>query len=172
MRSLVSIYLFLRLLASLVTINQIPAKVSFSLLVFIYTASSTLIALTQPYKKKYMTIVDTLILANLATLSHILSQLLSGELTKPSVLFFYSIGSILAALPLLGLIGVTIYKMIRKLVNMQCCKRFLHSYQQLRNNDGIEDYDQDLALFASASCEDGDSEFQECTVSVKEQILL
>jgi hypothetical protein len=113
-----------------------------------------------------MTIVDTLILANLATLSHILSQL-SGELTKPSTLFFYVIGSILAALPLLGLIGVTIYKMIRKLVNMQCCKRFLQSYQQLRNNDGIEDYDQDLAFFASASRDD--PEFQECTVSVKEQ---
>jgi hypothetical protein len=75
----------------------------------------------------------------------------------------------LAALPLLGLIGVTIYKMIRKLVNMQCCKRFLQSYQQLRNNDSVEDYDQDLALFASASREDDDPEFQECTVSVKEQ---
>ena len=74
MRSLVSIYFFLRVLVSLVTINQIPASVSFSLLVFIYTASSTLIALTQPYKRKYMTIIDTLILANLATLSHILSQ--------------------------------------------------------------------------------------------------
>jgi hypothetical protein len=145
------------------TINQIPAKVSFSLLVFIYTASSTLIALTQPYKKKYMTIIDTLILANLATMSHILSQL-GGELTKPSTLFFYAIGSLLAALPLLGLIGITIYKMIRNLANLQCCKRFLHSYQRLRNND-MEDYDQDLEFFASRE----DPESQECTVSVKEQ---
>ena len=162
MRSLVSIYFFLRLLVSLVTINQIPASVSFSLLVFIYTASSTLIALTQPYKRKYMTIIDTLILANLATLSHILSQL-SGELAKPSVnMFFSAIGGIFAALPLLGLIGIAIYKMSRKFVNLPCCKRLLYSYQQLRN---MEDYDRDLTFLASRE----DPEFQEYTVSVKEQ---
>jgi hypothetical protein len=39
MRSFVSTYFFLRLLASLVTINQIPSKVSFSL----YLCSSTLL---------------------------------------------------------------------------------------------------------------------------------
>ena len=50
MRSLVCTYFFLRLLLYLVTVNQIPANVAFSILVFIYIACSTLIALAQPYK--------------------------------------------------------------------------------------------------------------------------
>ena len=62
MRSLVSIYFILRVMVSLVTVTQIPSKVSYSILVFIYTALATLIALAQPYKKKYMSlnIADTL----------------------------------------------------------------------------------------------------------------
>ena len=52
-----------------------------------------------------MNIADTLILADLATMSLILSQL-SGELAFSSTLFFYISGSILASLPLLGLIGI------------------------------------------------------------------
>ena len=163
MRSLVSIYFFLRMLVTLVTINQIPPKVSFSILVFIYIASSILIALAQPYKKNYMTITDTLILANLAMASLILS-LLSGELSKPSTLFFYIIGSMLSSLPLLGLIGMAVYKMSRKIAKLPRCKRLLHSYYQHGNNV-IEDYEQDLGFLDSRE----DPELQECTVSVKEQ---
>ena len=136
MRSLVSIYFFLRLLVSLVTINQIPPKVSFSILVFIYTACSILIALAQPYKTKYMTIIDTLILVDLAIVSLILSQL-SGEISKPSTLFFYIIGSVLTSLPLLGLTGMVVYKMSRKIAKLPCSKTLLHSYHQHGNNDMI-----------------------------------
>ena len=73
MRSLVSIYYFLRVLLFLVTVNQIPSNVSFSVLVFIYLACNILIALAQPCKRPYMNIADALILANLALI--IVSQL-------------------------------------------------------------------------------------------------
>lgn len=73
MRSLVSIYYFLRVLLFLVTVNQIPSNVSFSVLVFIYLACNILIALAQLYKRSYMNIADALILANLALI--IVSQL-------------------------------------------------------------------------------------------------
>ena len=138
MRSLVSIYFFLRLLIDTVTIDQIPSNVGFSILVFIYMACSTVIALAQPYKKKYMNIADTLIFVNLALLSLILSQL-SGNQPNTSILFFYTSGSILASLPLLTLIGVLICKMIRKLSKLPCCKRLLQSNQRNRRSNDKDD---------------------------------
>ena len=138
-RSLVSIYFFTRLLIHAVTIDQIPSNVAFSILVFIYMACSTLIALAQPYKKKYMNIADSLILVNLALLSLILSQL-SGDQPNTSILFFYTSGSILASLPLLALIGVLIHKMIRKIAKLPCCKRLSQSkLQHKRCKDDNDD---------------------------------
>ena len=134
MRSLVSIYFLLRLLLYLVTINQVPANVGFSILAFIYIACSTLIALAQPYKKPYMNKADVLILLNLSVLSLILSQL-SGELSDTFTQFIYISGSILASLPLLVFTGILIYKMIKKITKLPCCKRLLHSNDQEGNDD-------------------------------------
>ena len=105
MRSLVCIYFLLRLLLSLVTINQIPSNVSFSILMLIYIVCSTLIALAQPYKQPYMNNIVTLILANLATISLILSQL-SGQLSDTFTIILYISGSVLFSVPLLGLFGI------------------------------------------------------------------
>ena len=162
MRSLVCLYFFLRLLLYLVTIYQIPANVSFSILVFIYITCSTLIALAQPYKKSYMNNTDTLILTNISVLSLILSQL-SGQLPDTFIHFFYISGSILASLPLLGLIGILFYKIFRKATQLLCCKRCIHSYQWQGNND-TEDYNQ-LIL---ESRDDPELQDEECTMSVKE----
>ena len=135
MRFLVSIYFFPRLLIHTLTIDRIPPNVGFSMLVFIYTACSTLIALTQPYKKKYMNIADTLILLNLALLSLILSQLSGYQPNTSIIVFYYTIGSIFASLPLLILIGVLIYMMIRKIKKLPCCIKFLQSNQCSRHKD-------------------------------------
>ena len=161
MRSLVSMYFFLRVLNYLVTANQIPLNVSFSIALFIYLACSILIALVRPYRQTYMNIADTLILTNLALLSLVLSQL-SGELATASAQFFYISGSILTSLPLLGLTGVIIYKIIGKIAKLPCCKRLLRLYQRSERNDMELDYDQ--LIVASRE----DSELQECT-SVKQQ---
>ena len=161
MRSLVSMYFSLRLLASLFTINQIPGKISFSILVFIYTSCSTLIALAQPYKRRYMTIVDTLILADLAMASLILSQL-GGELSNPSLQFLYVSGGILTSLPMLGMIGIILYKIFKKITKLPCCKTVLRS--QWQDGHNMEDCGQDLAFLESRE----DPQFQECTVSTSD----
>ena len=161
LRSLVSIYFFLRVLLSVVAVNPIPPSVGFSILVFIYLACSILIALTRPYKKPYMNIIDTLILANLALLSLILSQL-SGELSSnSSTLFFYISGSVLASLPMLGLIVMIIYKIMRKISKLPCGRRLLHSYRQSGRNDTELDFDQ--LIVASRE----DPEFQDHTMSAE-----
>ena len=164
MRSLVSMYFFLRVLISLVTVNQIPSQVGFSVTLFIYLACSILIALAQPYKKSYMNIADTLILANLALISLVLSQL-SGELATVSTQFFYISASILASLPLIGLIGAIIYKIIGKIAKLPCCKRLLRLYQQSERNDIHVELDYDQLIAASRE----DSELQECTMSIEQE---
>ena len=139
MRSLVCLYFFLRVLIHFVTVHQIPPNVGFSILVFIYIACSTLIALAQPYKKPYMNNADTLILVNLALLSLILSQL-NGRLSTAFTQFFYISGSMLASIPLLAITGVLIYKIIRKMTKLPCCKSLLRSHGQ-KDLDDTEDYD-------------------------------
>ena len=94
-----------------------------------------------------MNIADTLILANLALLSLVFSKL-SRELATASTQFFYISGSILASLPLLGLTGAIIHKIIGKKEKPPCCKRLL-------------DYDQ--LIVASRE----NPELQECTISVE-----
>lgn len=135
MRSLVSIYFFFRLLLYLVPTDHFSANVSFSIFVFMYISCGTLIALAQPYKKAYMNNADTLIFMNIAVVTLIVSQL-SGELSHPSAVFFYTSGSVLISLPLLVLIGTLIYKMIWKMLvpKLPGCKRFLHSHQQDGHN--------------------------------------
>lgn len=159
MRSLVSIYFFLRLLLHLVPTDQISANVSLSILAFMYISCGTLIALVQPYKRPYMNNADALILMNLAVITFILSQL-SGKLPNASAVFFYISGSVLASLPLLVLIGMLIYKMIRKILapKLPCCKRFLHAHQQ----DAIDDGDELISESRD------DYELQEFTVNVEE----
>ena len=136
MRSLVCIYFFLRLLVYLMSLYLIPGNVSFSILVFIYMACSTLIALAQPY----MNNADILIFANLSLLSLILS-LLSGQLPDTLTIFLYISGSILSSAPLLGIIGVLIYKIIVKVNKVPYCKRLLHFHNQDWHID-TEEYDQ------------------------------
>ena len=130
MRSLVSLYFFLRLLLHLALVSPIPQNVGFSIIVFIYITCGILIALAQPYKRSYMNIVDTVILANLAVLSLILSQV-SVEVSYTSTQFFYISGSIFASLPLFGMIGMLIYKIIRTIRNLHCCFIGVHKHHNL-----------------------------------------
>ena len=106
-----------------------------------YTACSTLMALAQPYKRKYMNVADTLILAILAIPN--ISDIESSE-WGTSALFFYTSGSILTSLPLFGLIGVLVFEVISKIVQLPCYKRLrLCIYQHGgRNNDDGQTDDQ------------------------------
>lgn len=83
MRGLVSMYFFLRLIVNFLNVYQILNTISFTADVILYAAFSLLISLLQPYKKTYMNVLDTLILANMA----IISFLLDKETEEPLLCF-------------------------------------------------------------------------------------
>ena len=130
-RSLVSMHFFLRLICNFINVDEVLISVSFTVVVFIYTASSLLIAIIRPYKKTYMNITDTLILINLALISIVLNNYSGLKDHNSATSIFYEIsGSILCTIPLLGLAGVVIYKAFLK---------FKHSYCGKADNDQFEE---------------------------------
>lgn len=133
MRSFVSIHFFLRLLGNYLSVDEILVNLSFTVVILLYIVSSLLIALARPYKKAHMNIVDTLILANLALLSLVLDKYSGQRNHSSSSSAFYEIsGSILSTIPLVGLTGVIIYRIFRKLV-AKCYKR--RSYDKIGNEN-------------------------------------
>ena len=133
MRSFVSVHFFLRLLGNYLSVDEILVNLSFTVVILLYVVSSLLIALARPYKKAYMNIIDTLILANLALLSLVLDKYSGQRDHSFSSSAFYEIsGSILSTIPLVGLTGVIIYRVFRKLV-VKCYKQL--SYDEIGNED-------------------------------------
>ena len=123
MRSFVSVHFFLRLLGNYLSVDEILVNLSFTVVILLYVVSSLLMALARPYKKAYMNITDTLILANLALLSLVLDKYSGqGNHGSSSSAFYEISGSILSTIPLVGLIGVIIYRISRKLV-VKCRKQ-------------------------------------------------
>lgn len=115
MRSLVSMHFFLRLICNFFNVDQVLVSVSFTIVIFLYTASSLLIAIVRPYKKTYMNVTDTLILINLALISVVLNSYSGQKNHNSATSIFYLIsGSILCTIPLLGMFGVILYKTIKK----------------------------------------------------------
>ena len=133
MRSFVSVHFFLRLLGNYLSVDEILVNLSFTVVILLYVVSSLLIALARPYKRAYMNITDTLILANLALLSLVLDKYSGQRNHSSSSSAFYEIsGSILSTIPLVGLTGVVIYRIFRKLV-VKCYKQL--SYGEIGNED-------------------------------------
>ena len=127
MRSLVSMHFFLRLICNFLNVDQVLISVFFTVVIFLYTASSLLIALVRPYKKAYMNITDTLILTNLALISVVLNNYSGEKSHNSTVVVLYQIGgSILSTIPLLGLAGVVLYKVIKTLKHF-CCSKLVHN---------------------------------------------
>ncbi len=133
MRSFVSVHFFLRLLGNYLSVDEILVNLSFTVVILLYVVSSLLIALARPYKKAYMNVTDTLILANLALLSLVLDKYSVQRNHGSSSSAFYEIsGSILSTIPLIGLTGVIIYRISRKLV-VKCRKQL--SYDEIGKED-------------------------------------
>ena len=63
-------------------------------------------------------------------------------------------------IPLLGLIGIIMSKIIKKIAKLSCCKRLLHSHLQNGHNDA--EYNPLIIVGHE------DPELQECTRNVKE----
>lgn len=140
MRSFICVHFALRLIVYYLSVDEILDNVhlSFTPVILLYVASGFLIAIVQPYKRTYMNTTETLILANLAILSLVIDKYSSqDDITSTSVVFYEIIGSIMSTIPLLGLTGVMIYMIIKKLAKMStCCTKFLHS--TTTNEEDIE----------------------------------
>ena len=95
MRSFAGLYFFLRFTPFFFRINKyIAINVVWSYLVFIFLSCTLLIALVRPYKKMYMNVIDTLLLANLTLLCHLFTRRNSNKVWQvmtltsgPAVLF-------------------------------------------------------------------------------------
>ena len=96
MRSFAGLYFFLRFVPFLFRINKhIVINAVWSYLVFIFLACTLLIALARPYKRMYMNVIDTLLLADLTLLCHLSTRRYSNDavwqvmtlMSGPGVLF-------------------------------------------------------------------------------------
>ena len=131
MRSLASLYFCIVLVCFLLwSVQSI-----FFILVIIVGGCSLFIASIRPYKKKYMSIIDSLILANMALLSAALDR------NVYTLGFFHIITGVSALLPALGLLGFVVYKLFKKplkrafvKIKGRCCCG--------RKNDGVRDEEQ------------------------------
>ena len=104
MRSLASLYYFIVLARFFLW----SVELNFFLVAIFFGGCSLFIANIRPYKKKYMSIIDSLILANMALLSAALDR--NGYASR----FFQVITGVLVLLPALGLLGFVVYKLFKK----------------------------------------------------------
>ena len=105
MRSLASFYFFVILLSySLWSIESIRFFLNGTL----FGGCSIFVAIVQPYKKKYMSVIDTFILANMAFLYTALDRNIYA------LPFFRYISVISAMIPALGLYSYVVYQVIFK----------------------------------------------------------
>ena len=140
MRSLASLYFIIRVIVNFIFIDQIPISASYTFVAILYAGCSLLIAIVQPYKKAFMNTIDSLILANMALITILLDKYIGQDNANIFGTIYFIIGSILATLPMLGMIGFTSYKIIKKLMkripphirNKLCClkKENIESHEQ------------------------------------------
>ena len=130
MRSFVCVHFLLRVIVNYLSVDEILVNLSFTIVILLYLVSSILIALVRPYKKTYMNVTDTLIMANLTVLSLVLDKY-SGHKNNDGVssTFLEFSGSVLSTVPLLALTGVIVYRIFRKAIRKFC------NYQKTYNNN-------------------------------------
>ena len=107
MRSLASLYFFVVVI--LYILFSIINNGLFLTAIFL-TGCSLFIAIIQPYKKKYMSVIDSLILANMALSSAALDRNIYA------VLLLQIVVGISTLIPVLGLFSFVIYKLLKKLL--------------------------------------------------------
>ena len=105
MRSLASFYFFVILLSYILWSTK---STEFFLNGTLFGGCSVFVAIIQPYKKKYMSVIDTLILANIAFLYTALDKNIHA------LPFFRYISVISAIIPALGLFSYVVYQVVFK----------------------------------------------------------
>ena len=117
-RSFSGIYFFLSILAYYATIlSRTTLNLDQQLTRgFIFSATALLIALSRPYKKTYMNVVDSILLSHTASLCYIAASTSSLK-TKPQ--FFLPMMHLMIAFPFIILLLVTAYKMAHGIFKKQ-----------------------------------------------------
>ena len=143
MRSLAALYFFVLLF--IYVLRSIEA--TFFPLTVLFVGCSLFIANVQPYQKRYMSIIDSLIFANLAILSAAIDRNINAF---PS---FRHIAEVLRLLPALGLFSFVIYKLLKKSIKLVLSpvKQKLQQVKQLLltccnghiRDDGAQDEEQE-----------------------------
>ena len=118
-RSFVCVHFLLRVIGNFTTVDDIQQNSPFVIAVVLYLVGSLLVALIRPYKKTYMNVTDTLILANLALISLTLNKY-TGEGSSIFLKLYELCGGILSAIPLIAITAVIVYKII-KFIQKACC---------------------------------------------------
>jgi hypothetical protein len=116
MRSLASMYFILRVIGTLI-FQFTSLSTSLTTDVVLYTSYGMMIALVRPYKKAYMNVIDTLIIANLALLALMVNKLYLEDSNTSLALFYAITLAIFSALPLLSLTGFIAYRILRSIKN-------------------------------------------------------
>ena len=125
MRSFVSVYFILRL------IYFVSSQFAWLVVVIVlFTIFSVLIGLAQPYKKAYMNILDTLILLDIAMIALATDKITEQETSDTFTVLYLLAASILSSLPLLGLIGFLVCKIICMLR-----KRMSYAFKQKKGRN-------------------------------------
>ena len=150
MRSLASMYFILIWMFILIFIIA-SVNTSFILMVILYVSYEIMIALVRPYKKTYMNVVDSLIMANLALLA-LIAEKYYLEDSNASLAFLYAITiSTFTFLPLLCLIGFIAYRILKRIwskLNLFQTKKHTVKHQSanesIAQQDDINDSNQEL----------------------------
>ena len=114
LRSLASMYFVLRVTTILIfQITSLTTSLTFA--VVLYASYAIMIALVRPYKKTYMNVIDTLVMANLALLSLMVDKLYLEDSNTSLALFYAIIIAIFSILPLLALSGFIAYRILKRI---------------------------------------------------------
>ena len=116
MRSFSGIYFLLRIMIYLAeAISRITLEFDPTLARgFVFSVTALVIALSRPYKKSYMNIMDSILLSHMATLCYIIS---SSSNNKPR--FFLPVMQIIIFLPFMAFFLLTIYRIAHGI-----CKKY------------------------------------------------
>ena len=144
MRGLASLYFFIVLIGY----NLWSTTSASFLLATLFGGYSIFITNVQPYKEKYMSVIDSLIFANLALLSATLIG--SNFYASP---FYQIVKEVFTPIPALGLFSFVIYKLLKKPLK-PVFSQIKYKLPQVRswlllicckghNSDGVRDEEQE-----------------------------
>ena len=154
MRSLASLYFFLRLIINFIFIDQIPLSASYTFVAILYAGCSLMIAIVQPYKKSFMNTIDSLILANMALIAILLDKYSGQDNGNIFGTIYLLVGSFIATVPMVVMIGFISYKIIKKLMKWVpssikqkiCCLKLkkkpdIEANQQKDNSESSDNFE-------------------------------